>query len=290
MVLNKAYQKVRDYGTLVMFSHTIFSLSFALISMLIAAHGMPSASVFLWISVCFLGARTGANAINRVIDAKIDAQNARTATRQLPQGLMKASEVIVFTIGCFVVMVYGAYQLNWVCFFLSPVALVFLIGYSYTKRFTWLCHLVLGFTSAMAPAGAWLAITGKLSFTPILIGAANTFWVAGFDILYGAQDYAFDTSHGIHSIPAEFGVSKALTIAKGFHFFAWSALLTLGVLSEPLGIVYYSGLGIIAVLFVIQHKMVSEDNLSMVKVASYSVNQLISIVFLLTGLLDLLWF
>lgn len=285
MVLGKMTKKVKDYGTLVMFSHTIFSLSFALISMLLASEGYPKPETIFWILVAFMGARTGANAINRVIDAEIDRKNPRTAIRQIPKGEMKSKEVIVFTIICFGIMVLGAAMLNPICLLLSPLALFFLTIYSYTKRFTWACHLVLGITSAMAPVGAWLAVTGELGVIPIVIGAANTFWVAGFDIIYGAQDYSFDTSNGIHSIPARFGVEKGLNIAKVFHAIAMVLLVSVGVLSLELGLVYYIGLFIIGILFIIEHRMISPDNLTNVKVASYSINQLISLVFLTFGLI-----
>ncbi|MDF2544577.1 MAG: 4-hydroxybenzoate octaprenyltransferase, partial [Herbinix sp.] len=150
MILMKAINKLKDYGKLVMFSHTIFSFSFALLSMLLAAKGIPEFKTLFWILICFLGARTGANAINRVIDAEIDARNPRTSNRQLPKGEIKKKEVIVFTSVCFLVMLLGAYQLNWICFLLSPVALFLMIIYSYCKRFTYLCHLILGVTCACA--------------------------------------------------------------------------------------------------------------------------------------------
>lgn len=288
MILNKAIKKAHDYGILVMFSHTIFSLSFALISMLLASNGFPSPYVVFWILVAFMGARTGANAINRVIDAEIDKKNPRTATRQLPQGLLKKKEVILFSTACFLVMILGAYMLNPLCLLLSPIALFLLIIYSYTKRFTWACHLVLGVTSAAAPVGAWLAVTGKITWLPLFIGAANTLWVAGFDIIYGSQDYDFDTANGIHSIPSRFGVKNALHIAAFFHAITLILLVIVGMLSNQLSIIYFIGLAIISVLFVLEHKIVSPNNLSNVKLASYSINQIISIVFLIFGLLDAL--
>ncbi|WP_042276541.1 UbiA-like polyprenyltransferase [[Clostridium] dakarense] len=288
MGLSKLKSKVTDYGTLVMFSHTIFSLSFALISMLLAGNNRLNFTTIFWIIVAFLGARTGANALNRVIDAKIDAKNPRTATRQLPQGLMDKKEVLAFVVICFLVMVFAAYKLNTICLILSPIALFLMIIYSYTKRFTWACHLVLGVTSAAAPVGAWLAVTGKITLLPLVMGAANTLWVAGFDIIYGAQDYKFDTENGIHSIPAKFGVKNALLISRLFHFIALVCLGVVGILTKQLGIIYYVGLSIIAILFIVQHRMVSPDNLKNVKVASYNVNQVISIVFLVFGLIDCL--
>jgi 4-hydroxybenzoate polyprenyltransferase len=286
MVFKKVIKKAHDYGTLVMFSHTIFSLSFALISMVLASKGIPSLYTVFWILVAFMGARTGANAINRVIDAEIDAKNPRTAFRQLPQGLMKKREVILFVLVCFIVMIIAAAMLNPLCLLLSPIALFFLITYSYTKRFTYLCHLVLGITSAAAPVGAWIAVTGTFSWLPLFMGAANTLWVAGFDIIYGSQDYEFDTTSGIHSIPAAFGVKNALNIAAFFHTVTMVLLLIVGVLSGKLGLIYYIGLTIVSILFIIEHKLVSPDNLSNVKVASYSINQLISTTFLICGLID----
>ena len=287
-LIKKIGKKINDYGVLVMFSHTIFSLSFALISMLLAGNGKLNFRVIFWILVAFMSARTGANALNRVIDAEIDAKNPRTATRQLPQGLMNKKEILIFVVICFAIMVFAAWQLNTICFILSPIALFLMTIYSYTKRFTWMCHLVLGITSAAAPVGAWLAVTGKISLIPLAMGAANTLWVAGFDIIYGAQDYDFDTKDGIHSIPARFGVKNALHISSVFHVLAVIFLLMVGLLAPQLGIIYYGGLLINMVLFVIQHRLVKPDNLTNVKIASYSINQVISIVFLVTGLLDCL--
>jgi len=286
MGLTKIIDKIQSYGKLVMFSHTIFSFSFALVSMVLAANGLPGASTVFWIVVCFLGARTGANAVNRVIDAKIDAKNPRTAGRQIPKGEMKKGEVVVFTAVCFLVMLYGAYRLNWVCFALSPVALFLLIIYSYCKRFTFLCHLILGVTCACAPVGAWLAVTGKPALVPLVMGAANTLWVAGFDIIYGSQDYDFDRQNGLHSIPVAFGVKNALRIAMLFHIITLICLVVIGLLVPRFGVIYYVGVAVIAALSTAEYRMVSPDNLTHVNIASYSVNQLVSIVLLVFGLLD----
>ncbi len=286
MVLTKVIRKIKEYGKLVMFSHTIFSFSFALVSMLLAAKGLPKVSTLIWILVCFMGARTGANAINRVIDAEIDARNPRTAGRQIPKGEVKKTEVILFTLACFLIMLFGAYKLNWICFALSPAALFLMIIYSYCKRFTFLCHLVLGVTCACAPVGAWLAVTGELSLLPIFMGAANTLWVAGFDIIYGAQDYEFDRANGLHSIPAKFGVKNALYIAAFFHVITLFCLVIIGLLSGELGLVYYIGLVLITGLFIAEYRIISPTNLTNVNIASYSINQLVSIVLLVFGVLD----
>jgi 4-hydroxybenzoate polyprenyltransferase len=287
-VFKKIVKKLKEYGKLVMFSHTIFSFSFALLSMLLAAEGLPKIATIIWILVCFMGARTGANAINRVIDAEIDARNPRTAGRQIPKGEVKKKEVIVFMTICFLVMLYGAYQLNFICFLLSPIALFLLIIYSYCKRFTFLCHMILGVTCACAPVGAWLAVTGELSFIPLVMGAANTLWVAGFDIIYGSQDYEFDKSSGLHSIPVQFGVKYALLIAMAFHIITLGSLVLIGILAPELGAVYYTGVGLIAVLFIAEYRIVSPTNLTNVNIASYSINQLVSIVLLVSGVLDTL--
>jgi len=288
MGLTKIINKIKEYGKLVMFSHTVFSLSFAAVSMVLAAKGLPKITTMFWILVCFMAARTGANAINRVIDAEIDARNPRTATRQIPKGEVKKREVIIFTSICFLVMLFGAYKLNWVCLILSPIALFLMIIYSYTKRFTFLCHLILGVTCACAPVGVWLAVTGKITFIPLIMGAANTLWVAGFDIIYGSQDYDFDKANGLHSIPAQFGVKNALLIAMTFHIITLICLIVIGILSTELSIIYYIGISLIALLFLAEYKIVSPKNLTNVNIASYSINQIVSIVLLVFGLLDTL--
>lgn len=285
--MNKIIEKIHEYGILVMFSHTIFSFSFALLAMLLAAKGLPSLETVLWIILAFLGARTGANAINRVIDAKIDAKNPRTANRQIPKGEISKKEAIIFTIACFVVFEIAAFKLNLLCFILSPIALGMMVLYSYTKRFTWACHVVLGVTSAIAPVGAWIAVTGKISLVALILGTANCLWVAGFDIIYGAQDYKFDKENGICSIPAYFGVERALHISTFFHVTAIIGLIAVGIFSNMLGIVYFIGLGIMSGLLITEHRMVSPANLKNVNIASYNINQIISITFLIFSTLDI---
>lgn len=187
-------------------------------------------------------------------------------------------------------MLFGAYKLNRICLILSPAALFLMIIYSYCKRFTYLCHLVLGVTCACAPVGAWLAVTGEFGVIPLLMGAANTLWVAGFDIIYGCQDYDFDRANHLHSIPARFGVKNGLFIAMAFHIITLICLIAIGILAPELGIIYFIGIGIIAVLFIIEYSIVSPTNLTNVNIASYSVNQLVSIALLIFGLLDTLFF
>jgi 4-hydroxybenzoate polyprenyltransferase len=279
-------QKLKTYGNLVMFSHTIFSLPFAFVSMLIAADGMPNLSVFFWIAVAFLGARTGANSINRFIDKDIDAKNPRTASRHMPKGLVKNYEVIGITVFSFLLLALAAYMLNPLCFMLLPVAIFLFLLYSYTKRFTWACHIVLGVISGGAPVGAWLAVTGKFAWTPFVIGAANALWVSGFDIIYGSQDVDFDRKEGLYSIPAVFGVKNALLISRLFHVTAVAILIYVYFIAN-MSWLYLIGVAGVAWLLFKEHTMVSPTNLTNVNIASYSINQLVSIVFLIFSAADI---
>ncbi|WP_400243545.1 UbiA family prenyltransferase [Niallia sp. JL1B1071] len=336
MVLTNVLYKVKQYGTLVMFQHTIFSLSFGLVSMTLAAKLTATSFLSPWkiclILISLLSARTGANAINRVIDAEIDAKNPRTAYRQLPQGLLTKKEVILFSLFCFIVMVISAFYINPLCALLSPGALIFLVAYSYTKRFTFLCHLFLGVTCAIAPMGAWIAVTGDLGgftpaflafidmiksflfgnfhqvgpffqdmihsfisaftidntiFVPLLLSAINACWVAGFDIIYGSQDIEFDRANGIHSIPAKFGLKNGLHISTCLHFVAVLFLYLVGLITVSFGWIYFIGVFIITVLLIIEHIIVKPTNLNHAKIASYSINEVVSIVFILFPIADI---
>lgn len=280
-------RKLRSYGRLVMFTHTVFSLSFAAVALLVAAGGRPDFWTVVWAGLAFLSARTGANALNRAVDAGIDARNPRTANRQIPRGEVGVGETVLFTLACFAVMVFAAFQLNPLCAVLSPAALFLMTVYSYTKRFTCLCHLVLGLTCACAPAGAWLAVTGRFSWEVFFLGGANCLWTAGFDIIYGAQDYDFDRANGLHSIPAAFGVPWALRISTLFHLGALFCLAAFGYLARPMmGWIYGGGLAAIAALMAAQHLMVSPSHLERVNLASYNVSQITSVVLLVFGVLD----
>lgn len=281
------WSKIKTYGKLVMFSHTIFSLSFALIAMLLSANGLPSIRIIFWIGIAFIGARTGANAINRVIDGNIDAKNPRTSNRHIPKGEVKKSEVIILTVVSFGLLTLASFMLNPLCVKLLPVAIILLVLYSYTKRFTWACHIILGITCAGAPVGAWIAVTGTISWTSLVLGAANALWVAGFDIIYGSQDVDFDRKEGLYSIPAVFGIANALKISSLFHLIT-VILLTYLYFWAHMGWVYLIGIIIVAVLLYKEHKMVSPTDLINVKIASYNINQVVSIVFLIFSITDIL--
>ncbi|MTK13598.1 MAG: 4-hydroxybenzoate octaprenyltransferase, partial [Clostridiaceae bacterium] len=251
-----ALNKIKTYGELVMFSHTLFSLPFALIGMIWAAKGLPSLETIFWILVALTGARNGANALNRWVDKDIDKKNPRTAGRHMPKGLVNSYEVWGVVVVCFGIFLFAAYKLNPLCFKLTPIALLLFFIYSYTKRFTWACHIVLGVACAGAPVGAWFAVTGKFDFIPFILGAVVALWVAGFDIIYGTQDINFDRENGLFSIPAVFGLKGALIISAVFHFVMIILLIALYYILN-LTWIYLIGICISVILLTIEHYIVS---------------------------------
>jgi len=278
-------KKLKSYGELVMFSHTLFSLPFALIGMIWAARGLPSAVTIFWILIALIGARNGANALNRIVDKNIDKKNPRTANRHMPKGLVKDYEVLAIVIFCFSIFIIAAYMLNPLCFMLSPVALFLFIIYSYTKRFTWICHIILGITCGGAPVGAWLAVTGKFALAPIVLGVIVTLWVAGFDIIYATQDIEFDRKVGLFSIPAKFGLNGALYISSLFHFIMILLLLSLYFIMNT-GLIYLVGIFISAILLAFEHYIVSPSNEKTMKIASYHINQIVSVLIFVFTVVD----
>ncbi|SKC41651.1 UbiA-like polyprenyltransferase [Maledivibacter halophilus] len=278
--------RIRRYGELVMFSHTLFSLPFTLIGMIWAADGFPSLNTFFWILIALIGARNGANALNRLVDKDIDKKNPRTANRHMPQGIVKDLEVWGIVIFCFSIFVLAAYKLNPLCLKLTPIALFLFIIYSYTKRFTWACHIVLGTACAGAPVGAWLAVTGEFALPPFILGSVVALWVAGFDIIYGTQDINFDRQNGLHSIPAKFGLDGGLFIARVFHFFMILLLIVLYFVMN-MGFFYLTGIFISAVLLTLEHYIISPSNEKKMKIASYNINQIISPLILFFTIFDM---
>lgn len=290
--INKLTKKISDYGFLVMFSHSIFSLSFGIVSMLMTYTIYPIPSPFSKVMLALLAlisARTGANSINRVIDANIDANNPRTANRHIPAGTVTKKEATILSTVCFIILIITSFLINPLCGILSPVALFFLVTYSYTKRFTWLCHYYLGFTCGIATMGGYLAIRGGFyDIYPFVMFMANMLWVAGFDIIYGCQDYDFDTANGIHSVPARFGIPNALLISAVTHFFSIIFLSILPYFYTNFGIVYYITIFIIAMFLCFEHYIVRPNDLKNVKIASYGINQIVAIIFLFGCIFDLL--
>ncbi|HLE28359.1 MAG TPA: UbiA-like polyprenyltransferase [Anaerolineales bacterium] len=272
--------RTRIFLEMIKFEHTVFALPFAYLGMLFAAGGWPGWWKFGWITVAMAAARTAGMSLNRLIDRHIDARNPRTANRPIQMGHISARSVAAGAVVSLVVLGLAAWQLNPVAFLLFPGALVFLVGYAYTKRFTWLSHFILGFTDGLAPAGAWVAITGtfwKPSDIPAwLLLAALTVWIGGFDLIYACQDVDFDRREGLHSIPVRFGVAFALRLAQVCHALTVALLAAIGAWFG-LGWLYWAGWTVIAALFIWEHSLVKPDDLSKVDLAFFNVNGYISL-------------
>lgn len=275
------------YGRMIKFSHSIFALPFALsgAALAMATHGIRAADI-AWIIVAMVGARSAAMGFNRLVDRRIDADNPRTAQRELPSGVMSVPAVILFVVFSSAVLVLASWQLNPLCLWLSPVALAVVFLYSYTKRFTWASHLFLGLALALAPLGAWIAVTGRFDLPPVILGLAVMSWVAGFDILYSCQDHDFDRGAGLHSIPVRFGLTGALRLARVLHLLAVLFMVLLGW-SAGLGAVYFVGVAAIAGLLIHEHRLVTPDDLTQVNTAFMTMNSLVSVAFFVFTLADL---
>src|SRR5919106_1545755 len=285
--------KILGYGRLIRFSHTIFALPFALASVALASPSHPvTLRILLWILVAMVGARSAAMGFNRLADRKFDALNPRTRAWELPQGTVKVWEAVALTMISSLVFVYAAYQLNFLCFVLAPTALAIIFFYSLTKRFTWTSHLFLGLALALAPLGAWLAVSGPPSqlgelSTPFFLGLAVLFWLAGFDVIYSLQDIQFDRQQGLHSIPVRFGIASALRLSGWFHLGTVLFLALVG-LSAQLGIVYWLGFLAVSAVLWWEHRIVRPDDLSRINRAFFDFNAYVSIGYLLTTVGDLI--
>ena len=263
---------------MIKWEHSIFALPFALCGAMLAASGLPTAHQLLWITVAMLAARSAAMAFNRLADASIDAANPRTSTRALPAGELSPAFVATFVIVSCAIFILAASQLNHLTLWLSPVALAVLLLYSYTKRFTRLSHLVLGFALGIAPAAAWIAVRGSLDPRILLLTAAVTFWVAGFDILYACQDFDFDLQAGLHSIPRHLGIPRALWIARTFHVVMLLLLIAL-IPAFALGKLAVAGIIAVTLLLLYEHSLVKPNDLSKLNAAFFTMNGVISVVF-----------
>jgi 4-hydroxybenzoate polyprenyltransferase len=271
--------KVRTFLEAIKFEHTIFALPFAYLGMLLAARGAPTLAQFVWITVAMGAARTLAMALNRLIDREIDARNPRTATRALPRRLLSAAEMGAFAAIAGAVLVLATWQLPPLCLQLLPGAVIVLVGYSYTKRFTWLSHLILGLADALAPIGAWVAVTGTITPEALLLGLAVGSWIAGFDVFYACQDVSFDRANGLHSIPARFGVPAALDTAKALHVLTTACLVLLG-LNMGLGVPYWIGVVVAVGLLIYEHSLLKPDDLSRLNLAFFNINSYIAVALL----------
>jgi 4-hydroxybenzoate polyprenyltransferase len=263
---------------MIKWEHSIFALPFALCGAMLAARGVPTWHQLTWIVVAMVSARSAAMAFNRLADASIDAANPRTATRALPAGVLTPAFVTTFVLISCGVFVLAAAELNRLTLWLSPVALAVVLLYSYSKRFTRWSHLFLGFALGIAPAAAWIAVRGSLDPRILLLTAAVTFWVGGFDVIYACQDYEFDREHGLHSVPRYLGIHAALWVARGFHLVMLGLLVGL-VLAFGLGKLAFIGVFAVAVLLAYEHSLVRHDDLSKLNAAFFTMNGVISVVF-----------
>jgi 4-hydroxybenzoate polyprenyltransferase len=284
--LRQAVASGATFGRMIKFSHSIFALPFALAAAAIAArdHGITVGRVAA-IVLAMVGARTAAMGFNRIVDRHIDAKNPRTATRELPTGQVGLGAAIALTVVAVVVFVAAAAYLGPLCLALSPVALALVLGYSYTKRFTWLCHLLLGLAIGAGPTGAWIAVTGTISAPALWLTLAVATWIGGFDVLYSLADRDFDRSAGLHSIPARFGIRSALWISVGLHLLTVGALLGLGR-AAGLGVIYFVGAAIIVGILIWEHSIVRPNDLSRLDKAFFDLNGYVSLAFLLATVLD----
>jgi 4-hydroxybenzoate polyprenyltransferase len=276
-------RRVRVFLEMVKFEHTIFALPFAYLGMVLAAGGWPGWRSFIWITVAMASARTFAFAINRLADRFYDARNPRTRNRALPQGRISPGAVGALAGVALLVLILAAWQLNTFVLTLLPGALVLLVGYSYTKRFTWASHWILGITDGMAAAGAWAAVTASLAHpAPWLLWLTVTVWMAGFDIIYACQDVEFDRAEGLHSVPAAFGIATALRVARVNHVLTVLALAAAGW-SLGLGWPFWVGVAAVAALLGYENSLVKPGDLSRVNLAFFNVNGYISMLIFVAG-------
>ncbi len=273
------------FVSLVRLEHTVFALPYAYVGAILAVDGWPGLEVLIWITVVMFGARSFAMAVNRLVDAAIDARNPRTAGRDLPAGRLRRNQVIAFALGSLALFVVGVSQLPPITHWLAPIVVVAFVVYPYLKRFTPLCHIWLGVVDGLAPVGGWVAVTGHFDIAAWLLGAAVACWIAGFDIIYATMDIEVDRAQGLHSMPADYGVATALWISRGLHALSVVALVAVG-LSLSLGPVYAIGVAAVALLLAYEQQLVSPNDLSRVDMAFLSVNGTIAMLYFGTVALD----
>lgn len=270
------------------FEHTIFALPFAYLGMVLAARGLPTLSQFIWITVAMASARTLAMSLNRLIDRELDARNPRTMSRPLPRGAVSPRAVMVISLVAFIPFEIAAWQLNPLCLALSVPALVFLLGYHYAKRFTWLTHWILGFTDGIAAAGGWVAVRASLDPLALLLWLVVIFWMAGFDLIYACQDVDVDRREGLYSVPSRFGIPLALKLARVNHAITIIALAAVGVIAQ-LGWIYWVGWVAVTALLAYENSIVKPDDLSRLNLAFFNVNGYISVLVFASAWLGMMY-
>jgi len=275
-------RNVRTTLEMIKIEHTLFALPFAFLGAVLAANGLPSARQLVWITAAMVGARSTAMAFNRIADREYDARNPRTSNRALPAGLLSVGFVWAFTLVSASLFLLAAATLNRLTLWLAPLALASIVLYSFSKRWTLLSHLLLGWCLSIAPTGAWIAVRGSLdSPVPLLLSLVVMLWTAGFDVLYACQDYEFDVQAGLHSIPKQFGIARALLIARGLHIGAFAALVALYWITH-LGIFALIGVVATAALLFYQHRLVRSDDLSKLNAAFFTTNAFVSLILFVT--------
>jgi len=277
----------RRFVSLVKLEHTVFALPYAYAGAVLAENEIPSLQRLLWITVAMVGARSLAMSLNRLIDAGIDAQNPRTARRELPAGLLSPRQVAGFAVASLAIFLIAVWQLPSITHVLWPIPVAGFVIYPYLKRVTWTCHVFLGVVDGLAPVGGWVAVTGTVDWQPFLLGGAVALWIAGFDIIYATMDLEVDRRQGLHSIPRRFGVAAALLTTRIFHAGSVALLVWLGI-ALSLGPFYWLGLAVVAGLLAYENSIVSADDLSRVDMAFLQMNGVIAIVFLAGVLADAL--
>ncbi len=271
-----------NINELLIIKQTVFALPFAYIGVLLAGltlpeKSFPSWNIWLLVTLAMVGARTAGMSLNRLIDQEIDSQNPRTQNRSLPSGRLSRKGIWLLSIASLLLLFYCAYALNPLCFYLSPLAALLLLGYSYCKRFTWFSHFVLGLVEAFAPIGGWFAVTGTFDWRPLVLGVLIVFWMVGLDVIYACQDYQHDKKVGLHSIPSRFGLEKALWISRASHFVCMLCLVITGIYND-LTFIYWLGVIIVGLLFIYEHSLVSPADLSKVQIAFFKVNSWVAVV------------
>lgn len=272
---------LRLYASLVKFEHTIFALPFAYAGMVLAAFASGMAitlSLVAWVSLAMVAARTLAMTLNRLIDARLDAANARTASREIPAGKVTRAQAALLAAAALAALLAAVWQLHPVTRLLWPIPVALFVLYPYTKRFTWMCHAVLGLTLGLAPVAAWLATTGELTAAAIVLGLSIALWVAGFDVIYATQDEDFDRQHGLHSLPARFGVATSLRVTRLLHALSIAGLVSVGALLE-LRSAYWVALAVVSVVIAYENSIVRPHDLSRVNAAFFTANGVVAIVF-----------
>lgn len=279
------WNKLKTFAELVKIEHTLFSLPFSYTAGILAARDIPNLRQLVLITLCVTGARSAAMAWNRLADRCIDARNPRTANRALPENRLSTAEVVIWVILSLGLLAVASWMLNPICIVLIPIAVLITFFYSYTKRFTWLCHFVLGVCLGLAPIGSWIGMKGDLAWEPILVGLGVVFWTAGFDIIYATLDYEFDLKEKLHSIPVRFGLGRALNISLGLHCIAFLLFVILKFTAQ-LGGYYLVALCLVGFLLYWENAIISPEDLSRVNLAFFQINSLVSIVILFFTILE----